>query len=251
MPFSASLTLSATPGTTSAALRVTGATPGATVAFFRAAWQTIAGPRAWTALGTAAADGSGVATLSDASGSGVFLWMAAELDGSGNAVAYSGLNSQGVYDPAAVSTWEQCVLATKAAFDSLLIAELPPAKVVERWYPGNFKNVDGSLPMAQVCAFGAEEYPGTLNNTDDVTYPVLFLIIDAADRESTKNLTRNLLWRERMSRAVRFQAPAGIQTVYYTDIAPDVFINPQAWEDGRAIQALLFKYRSRERRGIY
>jgi hypothetical protein len=251
VPFNASLALAANPSTTGAGLLATGATPAATVAFYRAAWQAAAGALPWTLAGTAVADGTGRATLVDASGVGNWLWLAAQLDGAGNAVAYSPAQYQAVADPTQKSTWELCCDSLKTAVDSLLLAGIPPAKVVKRWYPGNFKNIDGALPMIQICPFGAEEYPGTLNNTDDVAYPVLLILIDAADRESTKNLTRDLRFREQISRAVRFQVPAGIQSVYYTDLRPDVLINPDAWEDGRAIQALIFSYRSRERRGVY
>lgn len=253
MPLSTALALQVTPNgaAQTASATVTGATAGRTVALYRRAWQTVAGTAAVTLAGTGVANGLGVATITDTIGAGgLYLWYAVQLDAGGNnAEAVSGIAYQAVRDPDAKSVWEMCMDSLKEITDSLLMPDLPAAKVVERWYPGDFNNQTPRGPSVQICPFGPERYPGTLNNTDDVQYPVLLLIVDYADGDSRKNLTRDLLYRERIAKAVRFQVPPGIQTVYYTDLEPETVINPDGWDKGFVLSALLFLYRSRETRG--
>ena len=254
MPFSQTLTLAVTvTGSTQvAAAAVAGATAGRTVNLYRSAWQTTAGPRSWTLAGSGVANGSGAASITDNIGAtGNYLWLAVQLTGGGDADAFSPVVYDAVVDPDVKSVWEQCCDHLKSAVDSLLLTDLPAAKVIKRWYPGDFKGKSPEAPSAQICPFGAETYPGVLNNTDDVIYPVLLVTVDHVDGEAAGNLTRDLLWRERISRAVRFQVPAGIAEVYMTDIETEVLVHPDLWESGVVASGLLFLYRSRERRGIY
>ena len=253
MALSTALSLTVTPdgATQTAAARVTGATAGRTVNLYRRQWQPAAGTAALTLAGSGVADGDGVATIADAVGStGLFLWTAAELDAGGNAAAaLSGIAFHALRDPDEKSVWEQCVDWTKDVIDALLLPDLPEAKCVERWYPGDWADKSPELPSVQIAPFGAEEYPGSLNNTDDVGYPVLVVAISAADGESKIDFTRNLLWRQRIAKALRYRVPVGIQEAYYTDIRPEVLVLPDEWEKGYLVSALLFVYRSRETRG--
>lgn len=255
MPLSTALTLTVTPdgATQTAAASVSGATAGRTVNLYRRRLVNFnAGTLAWTLAGSGVANGGGVASITDNAGAtGLFLWLAAQLDAGGtNAEALSGVAFNAIRDPSATSVWEQCVDHTADIINALLLPALPAAKIVERWFPGDFKGKSPEAPSVQVCPFGAEEYPGTLNNTDDVGYPVLVVAVSNADGESKVDFTRNLLWRERISRALRFQQPAGVGSVYYTDLRPEVLVLPDEWDKGLLLSALLFVYRSRETRGI-
>lgn len=253
MPLSTALTLAVTVDGASlaAAAQVSGATAGRTVNLYRRQWQPSAGTAALVLAGSGVTDGAGVASIADAVGTaGLYLWTAAQLDAGGNnAEALSGIAFQAIRDPAAKSVWEHCVDHTTDIINALLLPALPEAKVVERWFPGDFTGKTPLAPCVQICPFGAEEYPGVLNNTDDVGYPVLVVAVDYADGESKRNFTRNLLWRERIAKALRFQQPAGIQSVYYTDLRPEVLVLPDEWDKGLILSALLFVYRSRETRG--
>ena len=254
MPFNLSLALAVTidGGTQTATAAVTGATAGRTVNLYRAAWQTTAGQRSWTLAGSGVASGAGSASISDVVGAtGNYEWLAVQLTAGGDADALSTIYYGAIVDPDVKSVWEQCCDHLKTAVDSLLLTDLPAAKVIKRWYPGEFKGKSPEAPSVQICPFGSEDIPGVLNNTDDVTYPVILVTIDRVDGESAGNLTRDLLWREKISRAVRFQVPAGISEVYMTDLAPEVLVHPDLWEMGIVASGLVFLYRSRERRGIY
>lgn len=236
--------------TPSAAVVVSGATPGATVNVYRSAWSAQAGQRAWVLAVSGVASGAGVATLTDLPAAfGYYEWLAVELAG-GNGVAQSTIYYGALSDTAARAVWDRCVVATKNVVDSLLLPDLSAAKVVERWYPGVFPNFTPTPPCVLIAPFGAETYQNRLNNKDDVGYPVIVCPVDAVDRESRKNMTRDLLWREKIAKALRFQRLTGVSEVFDSDMTPEVIVNPDAWEHGLIVSPMLFVFISRELRGV-
>lgn len=252
MPFATTLTLSVADVAGEALATIGGATNGRTVRLYRAPFNARTQMQTWTLAGTAVV-ASGGATITDAAaGSGYYSWLAVQLTAGGDVDLMSGTcyRPLGTDDENSVSVWEQCVTHAATIITALALPGLTADKIIDGWVPTKFQEIQPYAPSVWVAPFSAESYPGIINDKDDVGYPVLVLMVDAADRESRKNFRRNLIWRERISRALRYQVPAGISEVFYTEIQPDVVTNPEAWRDGLWASALLFRYLSREERGL-
>lgn len=252
MPFTTALTLTVSDVAGVAQAAVGGGTNGRTVRLYRAPFTGRTAMRAWTLAGSGTITGT-TATITDAAaGSGYYDWLAVQLTGGGDVDAMSGAvyRPLGTDDENSQSVWEQCVTHTVTTITALQLSGLTSDKIIDGWLPTKFQGISPAPPSCWVAPFGAETYPGRLNDKDDVGYPVVVLLIDAADRESRRNFRRNLIWRERISRALRYDAPAGISEVFWTDINPDTIVNPDAWRDGLWASALLFRFISREERGL-
>lgn len=229
-----------------------GVAAGALVLFYRGAWTGRADVVAWTQVATAVANGSGVATPAPVSGSGFFVWQAISGPTGQNADAVSNLAYKPVAAPATVSVWEQCANAVQVTIRSLALDGLPDDKVVVQWYPKIERDVQPAPPCCLVAPFGSEQYSaGYFNSTDEVVYPVIVVLIDKLNSDSRLNITRDLLWRQRIQRAFRRQRLAGVASVGYTEPQPDAVVNPDAYNANLLVSATVFKFTSyREPRGL-
>jgi hypothetical protein len=96
----------------------------------------------------------------------------------------------------------------------------------------------------------AETMPGGTNATDDVGYPVYVgFLTRTLNRQETQ--PEELLWRERVSRALRFQRLPGVPEVMTCQVEADVVFTAEGSE-GLLFQAgaLTFRFLTREPRGL-
>jgi hypothetical protein len=236
-----------------AAATVAGGTAGRTAQLFYQSRAAQVGPATWTSGGSAVFDGSGVAAVSaDPGGFGRYQWFAVQLDAGGTAAENFSQNYfRPLVDPEYRSVWERCVLAVKDGINDLTLDGVAAAKVVAEWWPKILKGMDPVPPAVLVAPFAAEDYPPTgVNDQDDVGYPVVVVLVDKLNNDSAANMTRDLLWRERISRAFRFQRLAGVPEIYNSAIQPDVVVHPDAYAHGLLVSTLLFRFVSREDRGV-
>lgn len=240
-------------GLAQATATVSGGTAGRTAQVFYQARSAQVGPGDWTSGGTAVINGSGIATVSvSPSGSyGRYTWFAVQLDGPGTGVEnFSQSYFRPLVDPTYRSVWDRCTVAVRDTIDGLTLDGIASAKVVAEWWPKILRNMTPEPPAVLVAPFASEDYPQTgVNDEDDVGYPVVVVMVDKLNNESAANMTRDLLWREQISRVFRFQRLAGVPEIYNTLIQPDVVVHPDAYAHGLLVSTLLFRFVSREERG--
>jgi hypothetical protein len=92
--------------------------------------------------------------------------------------------------------------------------------------------------------------PGGTNSTDDVGYPVYVgFLTRTLNQQETQ--PEELLWREQVSRALRYQRLPGVSEVMTCEVEPDVIVTAEGSE-GLLFQAgaLTFRFLCREPRGF-
>lgn len=237
---------------------VTGTVNLQVVQILYARFSPTAGAMAWipgpmqTASGSTTTVSVTPAVGPDDTGSGTvyYQWVAVVLDGSGDILDVSNIYYRPLVDVLVTSVWERCVSSVITLIQSLNLDGLTSDKIVKVWYPGAYRNIEPTPPCIQVAPMGAETYPGQLTGTDDVGYGVLVVLFAPTNRESQGKLSQVLLWRQKIQHAFRFQRLAGTPEIFWTECYPDVVANPGAFQDNLLASALMFRFLSRETRGV-
>lgn len=236
-----------------ATITVSGATVGRTVRAYYQYRTAQAGPTGWIAAGIATVGAGGQASISvtPATGYGYYTWVVAQFDSAGLLVEnLSQTYFRPLVDPTARSVWERCAVAVKDVIDGLNLSGIDTSHSLVEWWPKILRGMSPAPPCVLVAPFSAEDYPNTgVNDQDDVGYPVLVVLVDKLNNDSAANMTRDLLWREKVSRVFRFQRLAGVPEVYNSDIRPDVVVHPDAYANGLLVSSILLRFISRESRG--
>lgn len=228
---------------------VTGTTAGRTLNLLRTLWSGKMKTYNWTSVATQAIS-STTTTIADlATDFGYYQWLAVETLGS-DQHSITGLVYRNVVDPEYRAVWSRCVEATKISIDGLNLSGIPESRVVPMWYPTLLKDISPTTPACIVAPFGPEQFPNNLNDSDNVSYGVLVVLVDGINRQSKANFDRDLLWREQVSRALRFQRLAGVSEIWNTVPEPDTVVPAEAWKANFLIQATLYRFISREPRGL-
>lgn len=233
---------------------VSGGTAGRTVQVFYAARGTQVGPYAWTSGGTGTLDGLGEVAVSvtPSGGFGYYQWFAVELSvGGATAGNFSPVYYRPLIDADEQAVWDRCVDGVIQVINSLNLSGLPEAKLVKDWWPKVKRGIEPAPPCCLVSPFAAEDYPlSGVVDEDDVGYPVIVVLVDAINTESQAKMTRDLLWRQKISRALRNQRLAGVPEIYNTQIVPDTVVNPDAYANNILVSPVLYRFTSREPRGL-
>lgn len=126
------------------------------------------------------------------------------------------------------------------------IVVLTTPEDAERYLPG--------LPAIMVTPFGSEtivNFDGT-NARDDIGFPVLIAIVDAANRDQSTDLNQWLLWREDIIDEF-IHSPAGTTprgVPLETMIEPKPIVDIQAWfQKNLFVSALVVRTKVRIERG--
>jgi hypothetical protein len=86
-------------------------------------------------------------------------------------------------------------------------------------------------PCIFLAPFGTEELPEAETSTNDLVFPVLVVILDAANQEQTKNLDRWLQWRQDIFDHFHENAFAAISGSHRSTVQPLAIIDSQKWRD--------------------
>lgn len=171
------------------------------------------GAQTWVSAGTRTGDG----TIAVALGVGNYLW---KVVGTVSAAAAFATYYRNLTDTTTKSVWDRALDCFVSQVQALNLSGVSSVNVVRRWLPRYIKDVD-TLPQVVICPVTSENFPGMMCNRDDVSYPIAVCYIAAQGNDYTANQTRNLLWRQRVSRIFRFQRLSGLASSEQVWVVPD------------------------------
>lgn len=109
-----------------------------------------------------------------------------------------------------------------------------------------------AFPVCLVVPGASETVTSTVNQQDDIGYPVAIVFADADQQSQTLNYSRNLGWRETVSKAFRYQRLDGVDEVY--QCVPDAglsrVVDQLEWIKTHWVSVMGFRFITREDRGI-
>lgn len=229
---------------TGAVATISGSSAGATNTVFAGSWTGSMESVSMASAGSRISDGA----VPIAQAVGYWIWQVVSV--LAGVTTVSNLVYQNVTETDPDGVHHRCLESCAIVVRSLGLPSITADDVLKKWWPRYVKNADPALPIVCVSPVGAEDYPGIMTNRDDVAYPVLVSVIDALNNDSVANMQRDLLWRQKISRAFRFQRLPGVVEIINTQIMPDQILNLGAYEIGYLLSAVLFRFVSREVRGL-
>ncbi len=142
--------------------------------------------------------------------------------------------------------------AMQARINQLAMVDIN--RVLIKWVP-RFQDPELPLlrtgPMIMISPPGVEIDESTVANQDDFGYPVLVAVGYAQNMDSVANLRAMLGKREKIMRAVRYQALAGIVGNLWVTPKPLAIIDPDEFTDRNLlVSAMGFSARVRQTRGL-
>ena len=124
---------------------------------------------------------------------------------------------------------------------NITLLQVPDDK--EQWLP--------SLPGIIVAPFGQEQIEQATNASDDITYPVLVSILEAANQAQLTGLNQRLVWRECIIDHFlhnRLQFDVGTQP-FDQEVEPLAIVDPNAWGERQLyVSALVVRCKVRKTR---
>lgn len=218
---------------------ISGSDSATTNTLYKAAWTGQAGfgnvwtygQLTWTTVGTRSGDGNISLT-----GAGFWLW---NVVGTVSAAPAFASVYQPITDASALSIEEQILNAVQVRLQGLNLPGIASSSIVTRWIARRTPKVD-PLPCVAVAVWGAENFPSMLTNRDDIGYPVAIALLDGpTGGDDRANLTRDLLWREKVLSAFRYQKLAGVPSVYNAVPEPAATIDTTRYVGSGEICSLL------------
>ena len=125
------------------------------------------------------------------------------------------------------------------------------ANIYNRWLPKALTGQeDKNMPSLMIAPPGAETYPVTVVGRDNIGYPVLACFVANQAVNNTANQAAYLKWRWQLQSFFRFQRLQGVSLVYNCLIEPQSIIDEAAFGDSYWVSATLFRFITRETRGL-
>lgn len=134
---------------------------------------------------------------------------------------------------------------------TLTLTDIATTSIVKRRIPYTASQVGNVvLPGIVVCPIGMSDFQVVMTGQDDIGLPVLVAIQAVKNASFSDNPERELLWREQVLSALRYQRLTGIEEIVQCLPAPapiydvSLFANDNLW-----YSPLYFKYVTRTLRG--
>ncbi len=215
---------------------VAGSNGASSNTLYKATWTGATGALVWTLVGSRTGDG----TIAIASTAGYFLFRLSNL-----LVGVTTLceTYQPLTDATAQAMLYRAMVAAKTRVDGLALGVTASV----RWMPRK-KIAEGTI--IAVCPVNSESFPGYLTSTDDIGLPFAVVILDPSNQDPTINLNRNLLWREKILSAIRYQRLAGVAEGYICNPEPAMIVHPGMFDaENLTFSPLFFRLITRTVRG--
>lgn len=140
--------------------------------------------------------------------------------------------------------------AVKTQIVALSLSGITSTSVLLKWLPRQLDTTTDPVPCVIVSpAPMAEQDVSYLTATDHQKYPILISLIDKQNQDYTANLSRNLLWREKIFREFRFQPIDGVAEAVSCVIEPKSIVDPVAFNKQLFASSLVLRVICRETRG--
>ena len=232
-------------GNATATATVTGSAAGSTNNVYYASLSYITGVQVWALGGTVTGDGS--VTITPTAGAGAYIWNL--LNTAAGVTTQAPAVVQALAD-SATAVHYSCLTAVQGRIQGLGLSGIGNTNINVKWLPRDWQSIDDNfLPGVLVAPVGRETQPGSLTGMDDIGYPVTVAIVEANNQGYTLDLARNLLWRQKIFRALRHFRFAAVQPVITLDVQPGWVVDPEAFDRNRFVSMLQLSCRSREPRG--
>lgn len=242
-----------TNGSATCKAQLASAVSGVLVTVYASAWTPQPNAKSWSVVGSGTTDGTGAVTLTLSPGFGWWNFVATTSPTGFSAYADS-ISSDYFFplpNPNAVSIWESCADAVVLLIQSMNLSGIGTANVIKQRWAKAVRNPLPSIPLIMVCPYDKEEIPNVLNMADDIVYPVVVIFADAANRDSNLNMTRDMVWRAKVSSSFRFQRLNGVPTVVNCLLRPLALAAADTLNMGNvSAGGLRFDFVSRENRGL-
>lgn len=225
---------------------VSGVTGTAVTTVYYSAWTGVMQNYAWTSLGSRTGNGTIAISSPGTVALGYYVWFAISVDA--GATTFSGMVYQNLTTPT-TSVHEAILNAVVTRINAIGLSGLPSARVKLAWIPRAYEVVN-SLPCLFVCPFGHETDDSETNNQDDIVYPVVVAMVDTGQGDPVANLSRDLLWREKVSKALRRQRLAGVVTQFDAAVDYEAVVDATAFSRQYILTTLVLNFWSRQARGL-
>ncbi len=215
---------------------VAGSNVASTNTLYKATWSGSTGALTWASVGSRTGDG----TIAIASTAGFFLFR---LDNLLTGVTTICTTYQPLTDATTQAMLYRAMVAAKVRVDGLALGVTTSV----RWMPR--KKIDEGTIIA-VCPVNSETFPGVMTTQDDIGLPFAVVVMDPSNQDPTLNLNRNLLWRQRILSALRYQRLAGVAEGFIVQPEPAMIVNPGMFDaENLTFSPLFFRLITRTVRG--
>lgn len=229
---------------------ITGAAPSSSIKLYYAPFNGNTTPPNWSLIATVTADGNGSNTGTRELSVGFYLLMAVGTVSDNGGEPAASVVYLPITNTATKAVQDRIHNAVKQLILLLNLPDIEDVNVVEKWLPQQLTAGANPVPQVQIVPMNGVNFPGIMNNRDDVGYPLAILFIDKQNQDYVANKTRNLLWLEIVSKAIRFQRLAGVSESLYAEPEQWININEQMFGSQFYVGVLGFRFRARETRGM-
>ena len=151
----------------------------------------------------------------------------------------------------------QCLKASQSRIQLLNLPGVASSSVVVKKLPVNrlINQKTNTLPLPCILLTPLKQTMNSregVTSKDDVVYPILCSVVSSDNQEPTleKDLDRQTLWIEKISKAFRNQRLPGVDSVIITHVDPQDVVSPNLWGQNIMASGVIFKFISREPRGL-
>jgi hypothetical protein len=224
---------------------IAGAVISDTVTLYASAWTGEMKSYPMSSVGTRTGDGTIAVATPGTLALGFYVWQAVVTTGTPQV---SNVYYQNVTSPA-IAVHDLIMDCVQERIRSLNLTDIPANQIFKRWFPRVIEGAE-TLPLVMMSPTLRETYPVRLLNQDDVGYPVVVCIVAKQNLGESVEMNRNLLWRERIAKALRSQRLPGVLSVLTCEIEYDTVADEDAALKQHFLSAIVFRFVNREDRGL-
>lgn len=228
------------------AATIAGSDIGSANSLFCAGFGGATGPLSWIAAGARTGDGAIAVASPGTIPLGYYMWHA--MGTVGGTAAFASY-FRALTDASAQSVMDRVLTAVVQQIQALNLSGIQSINIVRKWLRRKLETA-GQVPQIQVVPVDGESFPGMLTAVDDVGYPVAIIAIDKQNQDYTANLTRNLLWRQQLLRAFRFQRLSGVDEIINCVPGQQSIVDKAAFDANLFVTLVTLRFIGREPRGV-
>lgn len=150
------------------------------------------------------------------------------------------------------SVYKQILDAVQAKCKQILLTGMTASNVVVQKVPSDRTSQITSKTGVLISPFGSPNINprGGTNASDDISYPVVIILIQPGNQDQITNMNRFLLWQQKVRRTFIHQRLAGVSEVYTCFVEPRDAFNPSAWlSKNLDASGMVLRFMARESRG--